>query len=87
MFYSAEELSLKLKYYNSLPEKARRHYLGIEYSYLGPGSQRYLSKVFNASRHTIRTGFKEIVNSQPSTLDYTRQRKAGGGRKKKNILS
>lgn len=85
MPYSAEELSLKLKYYNSLPEKARRHFLGIEYSHLGEGSQRYLSQVFKASRHTIRTGFKEIVESQASSLDYSRQRKAGGGRKKKSV--
>lgn len=63
MSYSPEELLLKVKYYKSLPEKARRHYLGIEYSHLGSGSQRYLSKVFNTSRHTIRRGYKEIVGT------------------------
>lgn len=82
MPYSQEELSLKLKYYKSLPEKARRHYLGLEYAQLGSGSQRYLSKIFSCSRDTIRTGYKEIIGGN---IDYNRQRRPGGGRKKKNV--
>jgi len=85
MYYLPDELKLKLKYYQSLPEKARRHYLGLEYAQLGPRSQRYLSKVFSCSRHTIRTGHKEIMSNVEKTFDYSRQRVPGGGRKKKNV--
>jgi len=85
MRYTEGELRLKLKYYKSLPEKARRHYLGLEYSHLGRGSQRYLAKIFSCSRHTIRSGYQEILSSDTAIFDYKRQRQSGGGRKKKNL--
>ena len=85
MSYSAEELSLKLKYYKSLPEKARRHYLALEYRQLGRGSQHYLSSVFGCGRQTIIKGCQELNSETDSVFDYTRQRKPGGGRKKKNV--
>lgn len=81
-YYSSLEIISKLKYYKSLPEKARRHFLALEYQSLGRGSQRYISSVFGCSRNTITTGSKELEQE----LDYTRQRKAGGGRKKKRTL-
>ena len=82
--YTSEELSLKLKYYKSLPEKARRHYLALEYRQLGRGSQHYLSSVFSCGRQTIIRGCKELDSDSDSVFDYTRQRKSGGGRKKKS---
>jgi len=84
-YYSSLEISSKLKYYKSLPEKARRHFLALEYQSLGRGSQRYLSSVFGCSRNTITVGSKELTNSLDQVIDYTKQRKPGGGRKKKSV--
>lgn len=80
MYYSDEELSLKLAFYKRLPEKQRRHFLATEYTSLGRGSQRYLAKVFGCSRITITKGCIEL---EAGEIDYSRQRKKGGGRKKK----
>jgi len=83
-YYTAEEQLNKLKYYKSLPEKARRHFLGLEYNSLGKGSQVYISKVFGCARDTIIKGVKELSETE-GEIDYSRQRKAGGGRKKKKL--
>lgn len=83
--YTEEELSKKLLYYRSLPEKARRHFLALEYERLGRGSQRYMTAVFQCSHHTITRGKRELASMTEDKIDYTRQRKPGGGRKKKNI--
>jgi hypothetical protein len=82
-FYSPEELEAKVRHYQGLPEKHKRYFLATEYFSLGKGSQRYLSRVFNCSRQPIVNAVKELRenNFQP---DYARQRKPGGGRKKKN---
>ena len=77
-------MSLKVLYYKSLPEKARRHFLALEYKRLGKGSQRYLSEIFNCSRKTITKGMKELSESSGESIDYSYQRKKGGGRKKKS---
>lgn len=81
--YSAEELSHLVSYSKALPEKARRHFLALQYQRLGEGSQRYLASVFNCSRITITKGLAELKNADASTFDYSRQRKSGGGRKKR----
>lgn len=83
MEYSPEELALKLNYYKNLPEKARRHFLALEYASLGLGSQRYLASVFSCSRKTITKGKQELSGTEAGAMDYSRQRKKGGGRKKK----
>jgi len=83
MKYQESELVQKLTYYNNLPEKARRHFLALEYTRLGRGSQRYLAEVFSCSRCTIIKGSRELASHEGGVIDYSRQRKAGGGRKKK----
>lgn len=72
----------KKNYYNSLAEKQGRHFLAQEYLQLGPGSQRYLAKLFGCSRQTLVNGLKDLENTN-FKVDYSRQRKKGGGRKKK----
>lgn len=81
--YKTEEIARqKINYFNSLPEKQRRHFSAQEYLQLGPGSQRYLSRLFGCSRETIKSGLKDLeVND--FKVDYSRQRKVGGGRKKR----
>lgn len=81
-YYTNDFLEKQLKYYASLPEKQRRHFLGMEYERLGKGSQRYISRVFKCDRKTITTGLKELEASDYK-VDYSRQRASGGGRKKK----
>mgnify|MGYP000194531592 CR=1 FL=1 len=83
--YYIEEVELtKKRYYESLSEKAQRHFLGQEYLTLGLGSQRYLSRVFNCSRHRIKRGVEEL-RTNDLILSSNGQRKSGGGRKKKKI--
>mgnify|MGYP000182552095 CR=1 FL=1 len=84
MSYQEEELTQKLTYYNSLPEKVRRHFLALEYARLGVGSQRYLAEVFGCSRNTITKGSRELVAHEGDSINYSRQRKAGAGRRKKS---
>jgi len=81
-YESEEEVRQKLNYFSNLPEKQRRHFLAQEYLQLGPGSQRYLAKVFDCSRQTIVNGLKDL-KSKDFKVDYSRQRKKGGGRKKR----
>jgi hypothetical protein len=76
------EIVKEPNYYKNLPEKARRHFLGLECNSLGKGSQVYISKIFGCARDTIIKGVKEL-SANEKEIDYNRQRKAGGGRKKK----
>lgn len=80
--YSEEERAVQIQHYESLSEREQRYFLGFEYKRLGVGSQRYLSSIFRCSRHRIRKGFLEI-EADLHLLDRERQRKKGGGRKKR----
>lgn len=81
-YYDDSVLEYQLKFFQTLSEKQRRHFLAYEYLKLGFGSQRYLAKVFGCARQIIVDGVKE-VQSPDFVADYTRQRSVGGGRKKK----
>ena len=83
-FYREEVLKIKQSFYSSLGEKERRHFLAQEYLVLGTGSQRYISRIFECSRNTIIKGLNE-VNAPSFSPDYTTQRAAGAGRKKKKM--
>jgi hypothetical protein len=82
-YYSPTERIVQLQHYQSLSERQQRHFLGFEYKRLGIGSQRYLSEVFACSRMRIGKGYQEIETNTLSTQCHG-QRKAGGGRKKRN---
>jgi hypothetical protein len=71
-YYDNHFLAKQLGYYSSLPEKQRRHFLAMEYERLGVGSKR----------QTINKGLRELALNNYQ-IDYSRQRIAGGGRKKK----
>jgi len=81
-YYTPEVICYKKAYYDSLPEKAKRHFLAQEYLHLGPGSKSYLARIFDCSRQTITKGVAEIIASNFNP-DYSKQRTKGGGRKKK----
>ncbi len=83
MQYTEEELPNKLLYYKSLPEKARRHFLALEYERLGRGSQRYLSEVFKCSRNTITKGTRELSSHLEGGSDRLYLSAQSGRRSKK----
>jgi hypothetical protein len=58
-YYSAEIAAIKLNHYHGLEEKYQRHFLGLEYSCLGRGSQRYIAHLYKCSRHRIQRGYTE----------------------------
>jgi len=78
--YSEEVSQLMRDFYNRLPERARRCYAGIESLKLGHGGIVYVSDLLKIDRKTVRRGRKE-VQGIIDTIS-SRQRKAGGGRKK-----
>ena len=81
--YSNETEQLILLHYNHLSEKDRRHYAAIEAVKLGRGGTTYISKILGISRTTIIVGKKELKSLAQGVAPVKRQRKAGGGRKKK----
>lgn len=86
-YYDEDFKRKQLFYYAGLPEKHQRHFLGMEYERLGKGSRTYLSEVYKCGRKRIINACKELESLRASNKlpDYTRQRKAGGGAKKKNF--
>ena len=82
-YYESDFIEKQLNYYRSLPEKQRRHFLAMEYERLGVGSKRYVAGIFGCSRQTINKGLQEL-SEHNYTVDYARQRGAGGGRKKRS---
>lgn len=69
------------KFYNSLSEKDRRRFAGIEAMKLDRGGIVYISEVLGCNRKTVSKGIKELKNL-PSNISYQKGiRKPGGGRK------
>jgi hypothetical protein len=85
-----EEYTDKIKmlmqlYYSRLSEKDRRQYAAMEALRLGRGGTTYISKVLGVDRNTIIQGKKELVElTGYQQIPPGRQRRAGGGRKKKD---
>lgn len=85
--YSEKIESLMQLQYSNLPEKGRRHYAATEALKLGYGGISYISRVLGIERNTISVGIQELQSIEDTaTINYKRQRKVGGGRKKKSIL-
>lgn len=80
-----KSLQTKIKaYYSTLAEKVARHYASVEALKLGYGGISYLSRLFDIHRTVLYKGIKEL--SIPSLLEQIpsgKQRRTGGGRKKK----
>ncbi|MEO1508040.1 MAG: hypothetical protein AAFU84_10365 [Cyanobacteria bacterium J06633_23] len=67
------------RYYQSLSEKDRRRYAGIEALKLGYGGISYIHRILGCNRETIQLGIAEL--SDPDAMKEKRQREPGGGRK------
>jgi hypothetical protein len=77
--YSPEIEQQMCRFYQSLSEKDRRRYAGIEALKLGWGGITYISHLFECDDKPIREGIKEL--EQEEGLSESRIRQAGGGRK------
>ena len=62
-------------YFDSLNEKDRRRYAGLEAMKLGHGGVTYISEILGCDRKTVRKGIDEILD--PPELDLGRVRKKG----------
>lgn len=69
-------------FYQSLAEKDRRRFAGLEAVKLGHGGIEYIAQVLDCSRHTIERAVDELP-LLPNDPLANRQRAPGAGRKKK----
>ncbi len=74
------ELAMK-NYFETLSEKDKRRYAGVEALKLGQGGMAYISELLDINRKTVRKGKKEIVRLSTSKKN-SRIRKKGAGRKR-----
>lgn len=76
----SEEIEEQMKaFYESLSEKDRRRYAGIEAKKLGHGGISYIARVLRCDRQTVERGMQELIDRQ--ALEQKRIREEGGGRK------
>ena len=78
--YPPEVEETMRRFYNSLSEKDRRRYAGIEALKLGVGGRNYIAGVLGCSRRTVSKGAQEVSGLSQQEVDR-RIRKPGGGRK------
>lgn len=70
-----------LLFFNSLSEKNKRLYAGIEAMRLGYYGVDEIAKRYGMHKHTVRKGQKELLSE--NLLPAEQIRFSGGGRKKK----
>ena len=80
MNYSLEHEQEMKRLHDSLSEKDRRRYAGIEAKKLGYGGISYICTLFFCDEKTVKRGMRELKDEQ--SLNQPGIRKAGGGRKK-----
>ena len=72
-----EETEQRMRdFFQSLNEKDRRRYAGLEAAKLGHGGISYISEVLGCDRKTVSKGIDEILD--PPDIDPSRVRKKGG---------
>jgi len=64
-FYSRETEETMRSFYNSLNEKDRRRYAGLEALKIGHGGRSYIAEVLECSRRTVSKGASEVVELPP----------------------
>jgi transposase len=78
--YDSEIEETMRRYYNSLSEKDRRRYAGLEALKFGHGGRSYIAGVLECSRRTVSKGASEVSHLPKREVEQ-RIRKPGGGRK------
>ncbi len=61
-FYKRKTEETMRRFYNSLNEKDRRCYAGVEALKIGRGGQGYIADVLGCNRRTVRKGVNEVAN-------------------------
>ena len=79
--YDSEIEETMKRYYNSLSEKDRRRYAGLEALKFGHGGRNYIAGVLGCSRRTVSKGALEVSHLPKREVDR-RIRQTGGGRKR-----
>ena len=69
------------KFYQTLSEKDKRRYAGIEALKLGHGGIAYIANIVGCDRDTVSVGIKELKTMPPDSSYDNRIRRPGGGRK------
>lgn len=83
--YNQETEAQMCLFFSSLNEKQKRHYAAQESSKLGYGGKKYISTLLGISEARIRRGEAELTNKEKyAEIPIDKQRRQGGGRKKKN---
>ena len=73
--YTSEVEVQMRSFYESLSERDRRRYAGIEASKLGRGGMEYIARVLSCDFKTVRRGLREL--SDPPDLPAGQIRKKG----------
>jgi len=82
--YNPEVEAQMRLFFSSLNEKEKRHYAAQEAAKLDYGGKRYISQLFNISEARIRRGEAELKHPELyEEIPVGKQRRKGGGRKKK----
>jgi hypothetical protein len=83
MFPYEPEIEQSMKdYFETLSEKDKRRYAGIEALKLGRGGIRYIADLLVMRRKTVVKGMKEVTNLSAQEKRNKRIRNKGGGRKR-----
>jgi hypothetical protein len=67
-------------FFEQMNERCKRLYLGLEAMKLGYNGVAKVSQKYNANKHTVRRGKKELLEQKVPPA--TKVREKGGGRKK-----
>ncbi len=78
--YDQETEQIMKRFYDTLSEKDRRRYAGIEALKYGPGGRSYIARVLGCSRRTVSRGATEVSQLSRAEVDR-RIRRPGAGRK------
>jgi hypothetical protein len=74
-------------FYSNLKERERRHYAALEALKLGHGGKRYISLLLNIHSKTLKRAIDELITPELfAPLPTEKQRRSGGGRKKKHFI-
>ena len=83
MFPYEPEIEQSMKdYFETLSEKDKRRYAGIETLKLDRGGITYIAELLGIRRKTVVKGMKEVINLSAQEKSNKRIRKKGGGRKR-----
>jgi hypothetical protein len=83
--YNPSTEQMMKRFYETLSEKDRRRYAGLEALKLGHGGVTYISQLLGCDRNTVAQGVEEVTGLGPDSQPEDRVRQAGGGRKRVEV--